>query len=289
VSSFALKQISEFATAHDLYLTGHVPLGVTSVAAIDAGMKILEHVRVHPQEILDDPAEVAEYPLDLVVMRRTGDWSLFKPDGRAVTRTLDEWQKRKDRFFLDPTLAVQEALARADEPAVKDGRGLGLISPAMRQNWPAGTRQYGDLSPQERLRAKGSVQGMIAFVGLAHKRGIRILSGTDTPVPYTIPGVSLLRELELLVKAGLTPVEAIHSSTGGAAEALRNKTRGVVAAGQEADLIVVDGNAAADIAAVQRIERVVIGGRIYDRARLLEEAATLAAAHQGRTFPGAIN
>jgi imidazolonepropionase-like amidohydrolase len=87
----------------------------------------------------------------------------------------------------------------------------------------------------------------------------------------------------------LTPVEAIHSSTGGAAEALRNKTRGVVAAGQEADLIVVDGNAAADIAAVQRIERVVIGGRIYDRARLLEEAATLAAAHQGRTFPGAIN
>ena len=184
VSSFALKRIASFAKEHDVYLTGHVPLGMNTVSAIDAGLTILEHVRVQPYEILDDPLTIAAYPLDQVVMRRTGAWAFLKPGGRALERTLAAWEQRKDKFFIDPTLVVQEGLAYADSPSKRDSAQLALVSPAMRQSWPNTMKVYGDLSPEEYKNARGSVEGMTTFIGLAHKRGVRVLTGTDTPVPY---------------------------------------------------------------------------------------------------------
>ncbi len=278
ISSFALKQIAAFCKVNDLYLTGHVPLSVTSVAAIDAGMTILEHVRVQQSEVLDDPQAIARFPLDLVVMRRTGYWALMKPENPVVRATLDAWEQRKDRFFSDPTLVVQEALAFADNPANSDAPDMRLVSPAMAQEWPEAAKRYGDLSGEEFALAKGSVKGMSAFIGAAHRRGVRILTGTDTPVPYVVPGASLLRELELLVQAGLSPIEAVRSSTGLAAAALRNRERGLIAPGQVADLVIVRGNVAADIRAIRNIERVMIGGELLDRDRLLADAARLAEA-----------
>lgn len=278
ISSFALKQIAAFCKAHNLFLTGHVPLSVTSVAAIDAGMTILEHVRVHQGEVLDDPQAVARFSLDLVVMRRTGYWALMKPENPVLRATLDAWSQRKDRFFIDPTLVVQEALASADEPAKRNAAEMSLVSRAMAQQWPEATKRYGELSAEEFALAKGSVSGMIAFVGAAHRRGVRILTGTDTAVAYVVPGASLLRELELLVQAGLSPIEAVRSSTGRAAEALRNTARGLILSGQAADLVIARGNVAADIHAVRDIEHVMLGGVLLDRTELLADAARLAAA-----------
>ncbi|MCA1560543.1 MAG: hypothetical protein LC804_09845 [Acidobacteria bacterium] len=142
ISSFALKQIAAFSEAHDLYLTGHVPLSVTSVAAIDAGMTILEHVRVHQGEVIDDPQVVARFPLDLVVMRRTGYWAFLKSENPVARATLDAWAQRKNRFFSDPTLVVQEALGYADDPAKRDAPEMRLISPAMARQWPQATKVY---------------------------------------------------------------------------------------------------------------------------------------------------
>lgn len=280
ISSFALQQIGEFARANNLYLTGHVPLGMTSVAAIDAGMTILEHVRVQQGEVIDDPQVVARFPLDLVVMKRTGYWGYFRPDNPVVSRTLDEWEKRKDKFFSDPTLVVQEGMAWSDTPSRTSAPEMSLISPAMAKDWPAGLARYGKLSPEQYVDAKKSVDGMQAFVGSAQRRGIRILSGTDTPVPYTVPGASLHRELELFVKAGMTPVEAIRTSTGRAAEALRNKERGTIAPGQIADLLIVRGHVASDITALRNLEQVMLGGRLHQRDQLLDEARRLAAQHR---------
>jgi hypothetical protein len=265
VSSFALKRIASFAKEHDVYLTGHVPLGMNTVSAIDAGLTILEHVRVQPYEILDDPLAIAAYPLDQVVMRRTGAWAFLEPGGRALERTLAAWEQRKDKFFIDPTLVVQEGLAYADSPSRRDSAQLALVSPAMRQSWPNTIKVYGDLSPEEYKNARGSVEGMTTFIGLAHKRGVRVLTGTDTPVPYTVPGDSLIHELELFAQAGLSPVEIIHASTG-----------------QAADLVVVNGNVAANIAAMRQIEQVILGGNVHQRSTLLEDAAKLAAADRPR-------
>lgn len=278
ISSKALEQIVQFAKDHDIYLTGHVPLGMTSVAAVEAGMKILEHVRLRPGEVLEDPEAIATFPLDLVVMRRTAFWAHVDPDGEGVRRTLEAW-KRRD-FFIDPTLVVHEALAHADREAVTEAPELSLVSPATLKRWRDTRDRYGDLSPAEFDRAKRAVEGMTAFVGRAHANGIKVLTGTDTAVHWVVPGVSLHRELELLVEGGLSPEQAIHSSTGLAAEALRTPDRGTVAPGKVADLVIVRGDVGRQIGAVRRVERIVVDGRLLDAGALREEAARWAAEHQ---------
>ena len=69
------------------------------------------------------------------------------------------------------------------------------------------------------------------FIGAAQARGVRVLAGSDFGMAWVVPGVSLHRELEMLVEGGLTPVEAVRAATGRAAEALRRRDRGTVLAG----------------------------------------------------------
>jgi hypothetical protein len=276
VSSAALKQIADFGRAHDIPVTGHTPLGMTLVAAIDHGMTILEHVRVRVWEISDDPELVAKYPMDIPLMIREGFWASFDPKNPTAQKTLAALEARRDRFFLDPTLVTQEALAYGDDPQMTNGPALQLVSPAVRQDWARGADRYGVMNQEEFKLAKGSVKGMAAFVGAAHARGIRLLTGTDNVVPWVVPGVSLHREQELMVCGGLTPVQVIQASTGVAAQALRVKTRGTIAAGQEADLVIARGDVSVDIRAIKDIETVVLGGRVHDRRMLLAEAARLA-------------
>jgi Amidohydrolase family len=274
VSTKALHQIADFARTHDRYLTGHVPLGMTSVTALDAGMKILEHIRMRPSEVLDDPEILAQFQLDQVVMRRTAFWAYLDPDAAPVRRTLDAWSKRD--FFLDPTLVVQEAVPLNDystDPQYK------LLSPATLASWEANATRYGDLADDELEQVAQSVVGMQAFVGRAHARGIPILTGTDTPVVGVVPGVSLHRELELLVGGGLSPEEAVQSSTEIASRALRDPERGVLRAGMIADLVIVRGDLGADIRSIRQVDRVVLGGRILDPQELLREARLEAARH----------
>ena len=123
---------------------------------------------------------------------------------------------------------------------------------------------------------------MVAFVGLAHDHDIRIVTGTDTAggPPWIVAGDSLHRELELLVEAGLSPVEAIRCATSTAAEALRAPDRGTIGAGKLADLVIVRGNLAENIAAIREIEQVMLDGVLYESAQLLEEASRWALEQQ---------
>ena len=286
VSSDALKQIAELAAEHDVPVTGHTPLSWTSVGAIDAGLQILQHLRLRPYEIVDDLELVAKYPVDGSYMKRTGFWAHLDPQADAVAQTLRAWEKRKDKFFVTPTLVAQEADAQSyDYPAPRftENPDVDLVSSAMLESWKKESppTHWGDLSPEEIVEAKASVAGMATFVGLAHQRGIRILSGTDTPLPWLVPGPSLHRELRFFVeKAGMTPTEAIATSTATAAEALRTPDRGLVKEGNLADLVIIRGNLAQDIGALRQIERVILGGRVYERGKLLEEAAGWAAKHE---------
>jgi cytosine/adenosine deaminase-related metal-dependent hydrolase len=56
-------------------------------------------------------------------------------------------------------------------------------------------------------------QRKLEIVVLMHRTGVRLLAGTDAPNPYVFPGFSLHEELELLVQAGLTPLEALQTAT----------------------------------------------------------------------------
>ncbi len=92
-----------------------------------------------------------------------------------------------------------------------------------------------------------------AAVDALHRVGVPILAGTDAPAPGTAHGLSLHRELELLVRSGLTPLEALASATFEPARAFGFYDRGRIAEGVRADLVLVNGDPTIDITATRDI------------------------------------
>lgn len=112
---------------------------------------------------------------------------------------------------------------------------------------------------QERSRRR------VAQIGMMFQAGVPFLAGTDAPQGYDlVPGSSLHRELQLFVRAGLTPLQALQTATLNPARYF-NKTQdfGTVAEGRVADLVVLAGNPLADIANTRRVVAVVADGRYF--------------------------
>jgi imidazolonepropionase-like amidohydrolase len=94
---------------------------------------------------------------------------------------------------------------------------------------------------------------------------VPVLAGSDAPNPGTAHGISLHRELELLVRAGLSPLEALRAATSTPARAFHLSDRGRIAVGLRADLVLVDGDPTTDILATRAIRTVWKLGRAVDR------------------------
>ncbi len=104
-----------------------------------------------------------------------------------------------------------------------------------------------------------------------HESGVAIATGTDNYLPTAVHA-----ELEALVASGLTPLEAITAATSAAARALgADAELGTVEVGKLADLVILDADPLADIRNTRRIWRVIQGGRVVDRAALLERVRAL--------------
>jgi len=128
------------------------------------------------------------------------------------------------------------------------------------------------LSDQEAASNDPYLKGSLANTAAVHKAGIRIVAGTDFYIP--VPGLHW--ELELLVKAGLSPVEALRTATSNAAAVLGVEGRlGCISPGAVADLVVLEADPLEDIRNTQKIYAVIQGGRIIDRASLLNATNTV--------------
>lgn len=103
---------------------------------------------------------------------------------------------------------------------------------------------------------KSSTEAMFESVRLMRAAGVKLLAGTDVPNPGTKQGESLHTELELLVKAGLAPVEALAAATSVPAAAFGLADRGRIAAGLRADLVLVKGDPSQDIRGTRNIAAV---------------------------------
>jgi imidazolonepropionase-like amidohydrolase len=91
--------------------------------------------------------------------------------------------------------------------------------------------------------------------------GVRIGFGTDSGQPGRFPGFFEHWEMELMVQAGLTPMQVIQSFSRNAAEALGAASLGTVEPGKAADLIVLDSDPLKDIRNTRAIHAVYLGGR----------------------------
>jgi imidazolonepropionase-like amidohydrolase len=99
-----------------------------------------------------------------------------------------------------------------------------------------------------------------------YDNGVSILSGTDIPNFDLVPGASLHHELEILVEAGIPPLEVIKIATRNAAQALDiEKDVGTIEPGKQADMIILSDNPVDDISNTKKIEAVVNDGQFVDK------------------------
>lgn len=138
-----------------------------------------------------------------------------------------------------------------------------------------GTRHVPMLTSWSRAGVREDFDMAARLVQLMRDSGVEIMPGTDTGEPNTTPGVTLHQELELLVKAGLTPMQALQSATLVPARFLGwDGVTGVLKKDMIADLVLLDANPLTDIRNVSRVSGVVKKGRYLGPAWI---KATLAA------------
>lgn len=242
VSVYALlPRESYYAVATTAYLkglpfAGHVPEAVSVEEAANAGQRSIDHL--HRLRLSGSERESTFHHLVL-----NGTW-------------------------IVPTNIADTAAVSGDP---RDAR-LRYLPSAVGRQWDA--REDMGSTEESGLRgtdARAANQKDLELVGALRRAGVRILAGTDTASssPYTFPGFSLHDQLALLVRSGLTPMEALQSATLEAARFLgRENEIGTIQPGRQADLVLLDANPLADIRNTRKIKAVVVGGRLLDRAAL---------------------
>ena len=134
-----------------------------------------------------------------------------------------------------------------------------LLRPYIRPNW---RRQLGmTYTPQGEWHCDGTKATIKELV----RQGVRVLTGTDSPVPGQAYGASVHGEMSLLISAGLTPAQALTAATSAPAESFRLTDRGYIRPGLRADLLLVDGDPTQDIRATRRIVAVWKRGVRFNR------------------------
>lgn len=177
-----------------------------------------------------------------------------------------------------PTRVVMDAWAPAAEVRRRLARPEQRFVPAAsRAAWEPGADDFDELA-----RDAAWVRLIDGAVRAVHAAGGRLLAGTDPGNPLVVPGFALHDELAHLVRLGLTPYEALRVATHDAAEFLHAEAEvGTIAPGKRADLLLLDRDPRADIAATKAIAGVMARGRWLPASEL---DALLAEA--GRTIDG---
>jgi len=184
------------------------------------------------------------------------------------------------KAFVIPTLSVLESVSWGEggRAVAKDPKLAPYIPAANVQTLEQTFPKRSSNPPRELAFAMETVRQLRAA-------GVPILAGTDAPNPGTAHGASMHRELELLVKAGLTPVEALRAATSVPARTFSLTDRGRIAPGLRADLVLVNGDPTADILATRDITGVWKRGVEIRRDAYREEVAKTAAQTASGTFP----
>lgn len=105
----------------------------------------------------------------------------------------------------------------------------------------------------------------LELVGELHRAGVPLMAGTDLVVPFIFPGSSVHDELELFVRAGLTPMEALQTATQNPARYLGlQDVLGTIETGKIADLVFLSADPLEDIRNTKEVWAVVLNGELLD-------------------------
>ena len=248
--------IVDEARRQKLPVAGHVPLKVTIQEGVDAGMVSIEH-----------------FSEDGRVWKACSGGSEYRPD---ACRPFFEMLARR-RVWQTPTLLALAELPVIGTPASSISRDEMAYANKRLLEMHAGNQSFFVKQPEIVGILKHTAEvGKVVTRDMA-AAGVGLLAGCDA----MIPGFCVHDELARMVAGGLTPLAALQTATVNPVRYLgRESTLGTVAAGQQADVVLLDANPLEDIGNVRRIRAVITAGRFFDRTALDQLLARAKAAAQ---------
>jgi hypothetical protein len=229
-------------------VTGHVPSKMNIYGAVENGFDQINHVNFAFRAML---------PKDF--KPQSGQPPKIEPESEVAQTGL--------KFLADNKTIIEPTLARSELNLNVRGKTFTEKEPGLLKapfEFASLIDSMGVPAEIEE-RAKSSFALSLRVTKALHQAGIPLTVGTD----LVVPGHSEHREIELLVEAGLSPIEAIKAATIVPAQTLNlDKESGTIEAGKLADLILIDGNPLKQISEIRNVKFVVKNGRMYDTAQL---------------------
>ena len=250
--------------------SAHVSDALTLDEVADAGLDSIEHIdyALKAGSPMEKSIGIAAQRKDITDAEAWTRWNdSFDPErARAVYARL-----AKHGMAITPTLNISRVTAYLDQDDHAHDDYLKYIGPGLRATyaWRVERAAKADAAAIE-LRHR-RFERDASLLPLLQQSGMTILAGTDAGFlnSFDYPGIALHDELGLLVRYGLTPLQALQAATINGARFLGHDDRyGTLAAGKSADVVLLRANPLDDIAATRRIDAVVLRGHAFDRGQL---------------------
>jgi len=258
------------AKARGLRTSAHLPVQLTLDDLFQAGLGTVEH-----QSYLlrgATPRE-AELTAQVVAGKMTGREAL-----RASLESYDEATARatfrrmaQAGTAIVPTLVGSQVTAYLDQDDHANDPYLQYIGKGLRATYDWRVQRAAKDDKDAIALRKALYEKSASLLPLLEQEGVSIIAGTDAGFlnSFDYPGQGLHDELDIFVKNGLTPQQALKAAVLAGPRFLGKQDRyGAVAAGKTADLLVLDADPLQDIKAVRKIRMVLSHGKAYDRAQL---------------------
>jgi len=256
-----MAPIAQYAHERGMRVSGHVPAFARAEDAVRAGYDELQHINQVMLNFLVTPdTDTRTLARFYLIGEQAADIDLASGEVRDFLALLKE-----RGTVLDPTLAAFEYMFQQapGQPNPTFAAVANHVPVSLARQW--GTNVM-DIPPDKVARYHAGYEKMLGFLRLAHEAGITILAGTDD-----IAGFTLHRELELEVKAGIAPADALRIATRNGAQVLGVwGDSGSIERGKRADLILVEGDPTRNIADIRRTALVMKAGVVYYPAEIHE-------------------
>ncbi|KJB87767.1 hypothetical protein AZ66_11270 [Paenibacillus sp. E194] len=269
----------EEAKKLQLPVSGHLPFTVRADEASNDGMRSFEHL--HGMHIataskksgifnsLVKDTEAGIISKDLLLYVEYENKAAKHYDANEAGK-LFEIFKRNETWQV-PTLVTMTSLNKQ----VPDER-VRFLEPAVQKEWAAFIENWHKDKRGAAINQELE-QNNLQLVRKMNEAGVPIMAGTDSTylIPNLYYGFSLHEELQLLVKAGINPLQALQAATINPARYLENEDKqGTVEVGKLADLVLLDANPLADIRNTTLIHAVIMNGHLIDRTEILKKLKT---------------
>ena len=273
LSAKTFLDLLSIAKEKNLRGTGHIPLSIDLIEAIDAGLGGMQHIRNLDLACANNAEEILRQRQELLKNTDLLPGSTLRTKIHQLQRfvaigNLDDERCIKviqhlaaNNVFQTPTLTIN-TLDSKRFYADQEWRDTYKFLPKnLQKNWYMESIDMAkkEVSENDKIFEDWSMR----IVSLFNKYGVKIIAGTDTPIGFLTPGYSLHKELELLVEAGLTPLQALQSATVTPAEFFNLESKmGTIEPGKYADLVILNRNPLDSIKNTQNIHMVIAKGEI---------------------------